>query len=659
MESRPWLVHLESWNEFFEGTCICETAEFGRQYIEMTRTFADAYRATAAGDRTEADRGMRLRRAMPDPRTVAVEYSQDEVISTASHQEDVLLWRVFKGKASGFYIDVGAGDPNYGSITQWFYRMGWRGINIEPHAGMFPVLAQWRPEDINLNVGVSDEPGVLTFYEAQADQLGQGWGLSSFDLQAATKVRQMGYEVRETPIKIMTLQQIAEQYCQGREVDLLKIDVEGYEPAVLRSATWSRFRPRVMCIAATFPMSTTPTFARWEHVLLGANYEYMLFDGINNYYVRGESPEFFPQFNCGVNSGDRWRPATRNDFVEPWLGVASATEPESNAADRLSGSRSLFAQDPVARGIVYEPDVYRSYEDSDLDLLREFVDPSVKPVPGCFTDFLGRITECRFLPSIAHLEGRASTDIPVPGDGFYADTIEYVGLLLAYKTLRRDGFVAVECGAGWGPWTAAAGVIGRRRGIGNIELVALEASGGKIELIKQHLVDNRLRPDVPDLDTRLGSFHCRCVRGAVWSADGEVKFPLVAAEQEYGGAVTEVEGERDYRGVAVRYESVPAYTMASILGSYDIVDFMHIDIQGAEAAVCRQAIGFLKEHARYVFIGTHSRTIEGELLQIFRPNGFDILREKPCRFSLNAWSGTLEGIGTADGGQLYSNSRFS
>ena len=40
---RPWLVHLETWNEFHEGTQICETAEYGRQYIDLTRRYADQF----------------------------------------------------------------------------------------------------------------------------------------------------------------------------------------------------------------------------------------------------------------------------------------------------------------------------------------------------------------------------------------------------------------------------------------------------------------------------------------------------------------------------------------------------------------------------------------------------------------------------------------
>lgn len=53
-KTRPWLVHLETWNEFHEGTEICESAECGRQYIELTRKYAEMFRA---GKRIDPARG--------------------------------------------------------------------------------------------------------------------------------------------------------------------------------------------------------------------------------------------------------------------------------------------------------------------------------------------------------------------------------------------------------------------------------------------------------------------------------------------------------------------------------------------------------------------------------------------------------------------------
>jgi hypothetical protein len=43
MQPRPWFVHLETWNEYFEGSDIAESQEFGRTYIDLTRQFADRF----------------------------------------------------------------------------------------------------------------------------------------------------------------------------------------------------------------------------------------------------------------------------------------------------------------------------------------------------------------------------------------------------------------------------------------------------------------------------------------------------------------------------------------------------------------------------------------------------------------------------------------
>ncbi len=41
----PRLVHIETWNEYHEGTDIAASREYGRKYIELNRKFADLFRA--------------------------------------------------------------------------------------------------------------------------------------------------------------------------------------------------------------------------------------------------------------------------------------------------------------------------------------------------------------------------------------------------------------------------------------------------------------------------------------------------------------------------------------------------------------------------------------------------------------------------------------
>jgi len=44
-ESRPWIVHVETWNEWHEGTDVADSREYGRSYIVLTRLFADMWRS--------------------------------------------------------------------------------------------------------------------------------------------------------------------------------------------------------------------------------------------------------------------------------------------------------------------------------------------------------------------------------------------------------------------------------------------------------------------------------------------------------------------------------------------------------------------------------------------------------------------------------------
>ncbi len=42
---RPNMVHVETWNEWHEGTDICESKEYGRTYIDLTRKYTDLFHA--------------------------------------------------------------------------------------------------------------------------------------------------------------------------------------------------------------------------------------------------------------------------------------------------------------------------------------------------------------------------------------------------------------------------------------------------------------------------------------------------------------------------------------------------------------------------------------------------------------------------------------
>ena len=224
------------------------------------------------------------------------------MVSYAQNAEDVLLDRLFPRGLKGFYIDVGAMDPVHHSVTKHFYDLGWRGINIEPAEEPFRRLQEARTRDVNLGVGVSDEAGALTLYQAPPDT-----GDSTFSAEHAARHRARGVSLAERVVPVVTLTQVCEDHVED-DIDFLSVDVEGHEHRVVAGADWKRWRPRVVVIEATEPGTTVPSHERWEPTLLEADYLFAAFDGLNRYYVRAEDAQLAEGLRTPVNVFDDFEP---------------------------------------------------------------------------------------------------------------------------------------------------------------------------------------------------------------------------------------------------------------------------------------------------------------------------------------------------------------
>ena len=252
------------------------------------------------------------------------------MIFYAQNQEDVLLSRLFPPGRPGFYIDVGANDPVVDSVTKHFYDLGWRGVNVEPASDPFERLLQQRERDVNLNVGLSDKEGTLTFYEFPPELPGS----STFSRPQAEWHHDAGMPFLEREVPVTTLARICEEHVSGT-VDFLTIDTEGHERQVLEGGDWTRWRPRVVVVEATQPNTLIPTHDEWEHVLTGAGYLFATFDGLNRFYLRKEDEDLLPALRAPANVCD--------DFVPyRYSRVISELRAGLDASERhLAGARAL------------------------------------------------------------------------------------------------------------------------------------------------------------------------------------------------------------------------------------------------------------------------------------------------------------------------------
>ena len=206
--------------------------------------------------------------------------------------EDYILGYVFKGQTRGFYVDVGANDPDDSSVTKYFYLAGWRGINIEPIPELVEKLNHSRPEDANVGVAISDTPGELTFYKGV-----KASGLSTLSPKIAASHRARGFEFTKIKIPVITLSAVLAEHAKTKpEITFLNVDVEGFEKQVFSSLDFTRYHPRVIMAESTAPLTAVPTHQLWESILIHNGYIFAMDDGLNRYYVHRSQESLLPKF---------------------------------------------------------------------------------------------------------------------------------------------------------------------------------------------------------------------------------------------------------------------------------------------------------------------------------------------------------------------------
>ncbi len=229
-------------------------------------------------------------------------------ISYSQNFEDVMLWRALKNVHKGFYVDVGAAWPDKDSVTKAFYEAGWSGINIEPNPAFINQYEDARPRDINLQIAISDTEGTadINFIDDT--------GLSTMHQDIVKTHEELGFFGTKKQVKVKRLETVLDEMIPvKREIHFLKIDVEGLEANVIRSCNWVKYRPWVLLIESTLPMSQEENHHEWEQYILLSNYKKVYHDGLNRYYISNEHPELENAFNYPPNVFDGFITANEAD----------------------------------------------------------------------------------------------------------------------------------------------------------------------------------------------------------------------------------------------------------------------------------------------------------------------------------------------------------
>lgn len=192
-------------------------------------------------------------------------------VSFSQEGEDMVLRRIFSDKPQGLYVDIGAHHPSLYSNTNYFYQRGWTGINIDGLPGSKVQFDTERPTDINLELLVSENEGMVEYYLFDPSLMNT---MSKKQVEENKKFDWC--KLKETVlIPSMPLGKLLDQYLQpGKKIDFMTIDVEGAEMTVLRSNNWEKYLPDVLLIEF-IDMDIEKIFATEIHKFLnGLSYKF-------------------------------------------------------------------------------------------------------------------------------------------------------------------------------------------------------------------------------------------------------------------------------------------------------------------------------------------------------------------------------------------------
>lgn len=159
-------------------------------------------------------------------------------ISYAQHGEDFLLVNLFRQMKieKPTYLDLGAHHPIEINNTFMLYERGSNGVLVDANPWFAELCEITRPRDIVLCCGVGPEAGQKPFYMVN----NQG-ATNSFVRPIKETIE------KEITLNVRTINEIVAEHCGGVYPDLLHTDIEGLDFEVLKSADFSKSKPKVIC----------------------------------------------------------------------------------------------------------------------------------------------------------------------------------------------------------------------------------------------------------------------------------------------------------------------------------------------------------------------------------------------------------------------------
>jgi FkbM family methyltransferase len=235
---------------------------------------------------------------------------------------------------------------------------------------------------------------------------------------------------------------------------------------------------------------------------------------------------------------------------------------------------------------------------------------------GYFAYFLGNLTRAdywAFPENIRALYMQDRYQAP-SGPGNDDNILDWVILLEAVVEARGE-FTMAALGAGWGRWLVAGALAARQRDL-RPRLIGVEAEPTHYQWMREHFRDNQIDPDDHDL-----------IEAAASGDSGGAWFYFGKPNAWYGQSIVHDARPPDPDSLEIEHNGerarrVRTVDVRDVTAAYRLIDYMHLDTQGAELDFLSSHPAILDEKVKRVLIGTHSNAIEEGLRALFTGLGW-------------------------------------
>jgi len=195
------------------------------------------------------------------------------------YAEDVIVRKYFPHNTkTGRYLDVGAYHPFRHSNTAFFWLKGWTGVNVDANPKTISLLNKYRKGDQNIWAAVITDKEIsqgcksvdLILPKSSSGDI-EISGIGTVD---ASQV-QDNNQVLKISVPAKSINQILIEN-NLKELDLLSIDIEGYDEIVIRDFDFGYCVPKMIVIEdfsdsfeALLKSGITTFLAEKEYKLIG------------------------------------------------------------------------------------------------------------------------------------------------------------------------------------------------------------------------------------------------------------------------------------------------------------------------------------------------------------------------------------------------------